>query len=108
MPAPRLLISSIAAFVLQTACSSGTGGERPHTGGVVRPGSNDERRVLAQLDSMPSETPTRVGRIVVEAEPPYYAASGRMCRRVRMSGRSRLACKGNPSWFYVPEVLAAP
>jgi hypothetical protein len=110
---PRLLVSSIAAVIF-CACGPAESPQRPHTGGVVKPGSDAERRVLEKIATIPSEQPVTIGGVVVRAEPAYFAASGRMCRRLVLTrrgqdnGKIRLACKDGRSWFYAPEVTATP
>lgn len=93
-------------------------------GGRVEPTSNTERKVLAELDQLPPNTPKTVDGVTVVADAPYFSASGRTCRRLTItargaaSGASRLVCKdpaatddrsnGNAGWFYAPDVFAPP
>jgi hypothetical protein len=81
---------------------------------VVEPRSDVERKVLAKIEQLQPNVPTEIDGCQVVAEAPYFAASGRHCRRVRLtySDRSpttevRVACQNDSHWgVYVPNVLA--
>ena len=83
-----------------------------YSGSKVEPSSSDETALLEKLDSLASGSKARVGGLTVVADRPYFAASGRTCRRVVISSggrggdRSRLACKDGEAWFFAPDVFA--
>lgn len=121
VPSSSLLVPIFAAALLATsACGGNQAPERTHTGGREEPGSAAERRILEDLDRLPSGQAKTIGDTVLVAEPPYHSASGAVCRwielttspggSVELAGRAerRLACKEGASWFYAPAVLVAP
>jgi hypothetical protein len=85
-----------------------------HTGGRAKPRSDAERQILDQVETLPSGQAKTVGGVVVQAEPPYFSASGSVCRWLVLTPKSgggdrrRLACKDGTAWFYAPSVLASP
>lgn len=83
-------------------------------GGETEATSAAEVGVLSRLDNLESAKPTRVGQLSVVAEPPYHAASGKICRRVTLTSltsprrsRTRLACRHATEWAFVPNVFLA-
>ncbi|RLB53483.1 MAG: hypothetical protein DRI90_21105 [Deltaproteobacteria bacterium] len=108
----------IAALGLLGACggaASGAGSQDgANGGGRVEPTSVAEQEILKQLESLPSGKQATIGGVVVVADPPYFAASGRTCRQLLLTsrgggpGRRRLGCKDGASWFYAPDVFATP
>ena len=80
-------------------------------GRTVSAQSDTERKVLAEAANLPSGIARQIGDASVSAEPPYAAASGRTCRALVLTtaktSRRRLACAGQPSWFFVPDVFAS-
>ncbi len=78
-----------------------------------QPASQDESAVLAAMPRLSSGKPKTIGALVVIAEAPYFAASGRTCRTVRIkrkgqrAGRTRLACEDGDAWFFAPSVMGA-
>jgi hypothetical protein len=111
-------LPGVLAWLLTACGGAASGAEHPAVaepgGGVVEPASESERRLLGLLDTMPAGKPQTVGSLIVVADAPYFAASGRPCRGLtltpegkRESGR-RVACKEEGKWFYVPNVLMAP
>lgn len=83
-----------------------------YEGGKVEPASAGERRLLETVERLGSGKKEKVGELVVVAEAPYFAASGRLCRSIRIEqggkpGRTRLVCKDGSSWFYAPEVFVS-
>lgn len=108
----------ITALALLGACGGATPGagsqDGASGGGRVEPTSAAEQEILKQLESLPSGKQATIGGVVVVADPPYFAASGRTCRRLLMTlrgggpGHQRLGCKDGASWFYAPDVFATP
>jgi hypothetical protein len=83
------------------------------TGRAVSANSESESAVLRRVGTLPTGSPERVGDLVVNAERPYPAASGRTCRALSVSAASGksskplLACSDGKSWFFVPDVFGA-
>jgi hypothetical protein len=79
------------------------------TGRSMQGQTDGERQLLKDLSNLPSSAPQRAGNVTVVAEPAYAAASGRTCRalHVTVAARTshRLACRGDASWFFVPDVF---
>lgn len=69
-------------------------------------------QVLASMADLPSnEVLSLPSGLSATASPPYFAASGRQCRQVRLrggeagAGESRLACSANgATWTWYPSV----
>jgi len=112
----KLVVGGLLAAMLV-----GCGGTPPppkHTGSHQQPNDDVERQVLDRLDDWTGDQ--TIGGVRVHAEPPYFAASGSLCRWVELQtgtapARRRLACKeggADPAvvggWFYAPDVLVAP
>lgn len=102
---------------LLAGCGSSGQASRPAASGagVIAPRDDSERAVLRSLDSLATGVRRTIGNITAVAEEPYHAASGRVCRWVRMSfghrspgTERRLACKQGKAWFFALDVLAAP
>jgi hypothetical protein len=82
------------------------------TGRRVVPSTAGERDLLTQVARLPSGGSQRIGQTTVVAEDPYQAASGRICRALRVTQEKnravqRLACTDGKSWFFVPDVFAS-
>jgi len=107
------LVVATVAVALATGCGAGSdGAPGPATGGGrVEPTSAAEHEILKQLETMPVGRPVTVGNLVVVAQAPYFAASGRTCRHLHVTPRGggsasrRLACKDGSSWFFAPDVF---
>lgn len=81
------------------------------TGRRVAPNGEGERALLSQVSAFPSGALRQLGATSVVAEDPYQAASGRVCRALRLTREKsqqivRLACNDGKSWFFVPDVFA--
>lgn len=70
-----------------------------------------EKAILQQLGQLSAGARTQLANGTVVAEPAYHAASGRICRALRITEpgqqkvRQRLACSEDGEWFFVPDVL---
>lgn len=81
--------------------------------GVVTPHTRVEREILALIGRgrVKPNTPTEVDDCLLVAEAPYFAASGRRCRKIRVTCKdrkaasARLVCESGRSWVYVPNVF---
>jgi hypothetical protein len=78
--------------------------------GVVAPHTRVERKILALIGQVKPNTPTEVDDCLLVAEAPYFAASGRRCRKIRVTYKDRnasvrLVCENGRSWVYVPNVF---
>lgn len=118
----RVLSRMLAAVVLigpaaVVACGASKGPDvyapehsAQYTGTKVPPASKDEQAVLASVDAFRTGKPKEVGDLVVVADAPYFAASGRTCRTLLIKrkgardGRPRLACQDEDAWFFAPSV----
>lgn len=115
------------ALMLAAALAAGCGAgarTRPESAAVsppsaVAPGDDLERELLRRLPELPAEQPVAINDATVIARAPYFAASGRTCRALIIQGsgqgsgseaRSRLACREDGDWFFVPPIFrsAAP
>ena len=82
-------------------------------GSRLGPGSNSEKAVLGQLDTLLPGRSRSIGSAKVTAGQEYDAASGRRCRSVKFDAgtdgapKTRLACRDDTAWFFVPEVFVA-
>lgn len=78
--------------------------------GTVEPESQAERELLARMEQVPANEPVRFAGHVFVVEPPYAAASGRLCRSIRVEGNAavqlKLACEDGDRWVLVPDVFA--
>lgn len=107
----------VAAIGGPLACSSAP---RPNardvadandTGRTLNPRSDMERALLGQVATLPTGAPRQLGGVLVRAERPYPAASGRTCRVLTITSdslrppSSRLACSDGSRWFFVPNVF---
>jgi len=80
---------------------------------VTQPQTDVERKVINKLDQIAANSPKQIDGCLVVVEQPYFAASGRLCRRIHFTyqGRSpstevRLACQnGSSRGVYVPDVF---
>lgn len=75
--------------------------------------SATEREVLRQLPQLHGHAELQLGDVSVVIDPVYAAASGRRCRELHVTVKSRgnvqhrLACSEGSVWFLVPDVLGA-
>jgi hypothetical protein len=83
--------------------------------GTQQASSPSEAKLLSRLDELPPVRETVVGNLVVLAEAPYHAASGKLCRRLLLSSkgapkgtRARVACREAGAWNFVPSVFLVP
>jgi hypothetical protein len=120
---------SIALVPLCVACGSAAPSDSEiYYAAALRPGvelatTPAERLLLARLPELAEGALTLEGEHF-ELGPTYASASGRVCRRVRTSGRERLACAERPgehehaedtqtatdsstSWTFVPDPFGA-
>ena len=120
----RCLVSLwlLPAILATAGCGAGTPEpdaqavrDAADTGGTVEPSSAEEQKVLDGLSDLAPGKTHNVGSLRVVADRPYFAASGRTCRRVTMtpgsgkaSAATRLACTEGQKWFFVPDVFRAP
>lgn len=100
----------VAACSSQPTASASDIASANDTGRTVSASNDVERAVLAEVSKLPSDAPTRVRGVGVEARKPYSAASGRTCRQLRVTpagvpSRERLVCTDGGAWFFVPEVF---
>lgn len=111
------------ALVLAATLVAGCAGARPRTESTavsppsaVAPGDDLERELLRRLPELPAEQPVAINNATVVARAPYFAASGRTCRALIIQGsgqnsgsepRSRLACREDGDWFFVPPIYRA-
>lgn len=113
---PRAALASLAAssLVSLTACGSAPPSEATiYYDPALRPGvveaSDAERQLLARLDEVPPGQSLEIAGHVYVAEAPYAAASGRLCRSVRVRAGERetprLACEADQGWVFVPDVF---
>lgn len=78
--------------------------------GTIEPANQIEREILQRLPALAPEQPVTIEGAIVSAAAPYHAASGRICRSLTItsadrSARSRLACRDDAAWFFVPQVF---
>ena len=66
-----------------------------------------DQGILRRIGELESGRTYRIGGLQVVAAAPYYAASGRFCRRVEIRGggrdavvRQRLACRRDGTWSF--------
>ncbi len=88
------------------------------TGGALAAKSDNERALLREVGSLPTDKPRQIGEAAVVAGAPYTAASGRTCRALHLTEKGstksegRLVCNNGKVWFFVPDVfggeLSAP
>jgi hypothetical protein len=79
---------------------------------AIEPANETEREILQRLPTLAPEQPVTIDGAMVSAAAPYHAASGRTCRPLVITGadrsaRSRLACREDAEWFFVPQVFQA-
>ncbi len=116
MACSRRLLFGIAALALSAGCGAGSDAPQGPAigGGRVEPSSAAEHDILKQLETMPADRPVTIGNLVVVAEAPYFAASGRTCRQLHVTprgggaGTQRLGCKDGSAWFFAPDVFVSP
>ncbi len=78
-------------------------------GGHRAPSTEEEKRLLAAIESSAPGAEINVGSAQVTAQASYFAASGAQCRRVSIVGSSKydgihLACADEVGWFFVPDI----
>jgi hypothetical protein len=119
----------LAVLALAGALATGCAGPRPgpeHAAvsppSAVAPGDELERELLRRLPELPAEQPVSIDDATVIARAPYFAASGRTCRALTIhapggapsgapggapdgASRSRLACREDGDWFFVPQIF---
>jgi hypothetical protein len=127
-----LAVLALAALALAAALAAGCAGPRPgpeHAAvsppSAVAPGDELERELLRRLPELPAEQPVSIDDATVIARAPYFAASGRTCRALTIhapgqgsgaasgqaapdasgASRSRLACREDGDWFFVPQIF---
>lgn len=105
-----MVVAGLLAACL-TGCGGGPAPGPKHTGGRQEPASPAEQQILDRLDDWTGDQ--TIAGVTVQAEPPYFAASGATCRRLVLGGKERrLACDNDPGspggWYYAPDVLVAP
>jgi hypothetical protein len=79
---------------------------------TIEPANEIEREILQRLSALAPEQPATIQGAIVSAAAPYHAASGRTCRFLTItsadrSSGSRLACREDAEWFFVPPVFQA-
>lgn len=84
----------------------------PSAPSTIEPADEVEREILQRLPTLTPEQPVTIDGAIVSAAAPYHAASGRTCRSLTItnadrSARSRLACREDAAWFFVPQVFRA-
>ncbi|HSC87639.1 MAG TPA: hypothetical protein VLC09_10230 [Polyangiaceae bacterium] len=110
-PAPARFALAALLALGAVACGSPQDARHPDDAvatevpGRLEPTSAAERQVLTSLDQWKPDTAQKVGADTVVAERPYLAASGQQCRNVRFSQASRLACRDDQGWYFVPDVF---
>lgn len=69
--------------------------------------------ILRRMGELRSGQPYLIGDVQVVAQEPYFAASGRFCRRVELRSkerprkvRKRLACRQDGTWSFSSSVFA--
>jgi len=72
-----------------------------------------ETELLRRAAELPVGQPVDVAGLQVLAEAPYTAASGRLCRELRVDQQLRLACDGptppgQSGWVFVPVLVEGP
>ena len=70
--------------------------------------SQAEQELLLQAQTLPVDQPVEVAGLHVLAGAPYSAASGRVCRELRVDEQTRLVCDGETGWLFVPVLLEGP
>lgn len=77
--------------------------------GTVDPETQGERELLARMERVPVSQPVTFAGQTFVVDAPYAAASGRLCRSVRVEGGRevalKLACEEGSGWVFVPDVF---
>ena len=108
---PYLHVLALVAALTAGCGGAQTGPEHPAVSppSAVAPGDDLERELLRRLPELPAKQPVSINDATVFAGAPYFAASGRTCRALTMQGagpaRSRLACREDGDWFFVPAIF---
>ncbi len=79
-----------------------------------RPAAEDRKgqEILGRLAELRSGQPYQIGDVRVVAQAPYFAASGRLCRRlVLVAGKDvpptrRVACRQGDHWRFSADIFA--
>lgn len=113
----RSVISILAGALLATlvlGCTRSHHVAEPGPPGpsAIEPANEIERAILERLPTLAPEQPVTIDDAIVSAAAPYHAASGRTCRSLTItsadhSAHSRLACREDAAWFFVPQVFQA-
>lgn len=112
-PAISILARALlATLVLGCSRSHHVAEPGPAAPTAIEPANEIEREVLQRLPTLAPEQPITIDGATVSAAAPYHAASGRTCRSLVITGadrsaRSRLACRDDAAWFFVPQVFQA-
>ena len=77
----------------------------PSTLAVASPA---EQEVLRRAPQLPVHESVDVSGLQVVAAAPYAAASGRLCRELRLDEQPRLACDSDDGWVFVPVLVEGP
>ncbi len=111
------MVAAIQTFVIGCAAPRDPWFDRMLATSRVAPATPAERAALLRLDELEAEGASTVEGQRVFAGEAYVAASGRVCRPVRIGrGPERLACReprgdddrARPAWYFAPEVVVSP
>lgn len=100
----------VAALALGCTRSQHVAEPGPSGPSAIEPANQTEREILQRLPALAPEQPVTIEGAIVSAAAPYHAASGRTCRFLTITGadrssRSRLACREDAAWFFVPPIF---
>ncbi|MFW5740714.1 MAG: hypothetical protein ACOC1F_10165 [Myxococcota bacterium] len=106
-----------AAAGLMACRSTGAAAYSPehssqYTGNKIDPASDEEAALLRKVQGLVTGEQQVVGDLLVVADAPYFAASGRTCRALLIKRKgnrddaiTRLACEDDGVWFFAPRVM---
>lgn len=84
--------------------------EANDVGRAIAPVNATEEQILADAERLPADMPKEINGTSVTASLPYFAASGRTCRRFVIGYSedpvTKLSCKGRDGWYFVPNIFA--
>ena len=105
-----LALALLATLALGCSRSHHVAEPGPAAPTAIAPTNDTEREILQRLPTLTPEQPVTIGGAIVSAAAPYHAASGRTCRSLTItsadrSASSRLACREDAEWFFVPQVF---
>ncbi|HEB97404.1 MAG TPA: hypothetical protein ENI96_13360 [Sedimenticola thiotaurini] len=109
LPLAAAIGGCVALPVSDGGPSPGAGAARVVPAPAVQPPvvPDPDQGILRRLGELESGRTYRIGGLQVVAAAPYYAASGRFCRRVEIRGggrdavvRQRLACRRDGTWSF--------